>query len=102
MITLQDCIDLCGLSEEEVLAIAEHEHVPEVVAAALAGLLLKQPGGAERVREMIVDDIREANARGDSRHAHELLCCLKCYLEAHPEAVPRVAEEVRKLGRSGA
>ena len=34
MITLEDCIGMCGLTEEEVLAIAEHEHLPEVAAAA--------------------------------------------------------------------
>ena len=34
MITLDDCIGLCG--EEEVLAIAEHEHLPEIAATALA------------------------------------------------------------------
>ena len=36
MITLEDCIAFCGLTEQEVLAIAEHEHIPEVAAAALA------------------------------------------------------------------
>jgi hypothetical protein len=36
MITLEDCIGLCGLTEEEVLAIAEHEHLPEIAATALA------------------------------------------------------------------
>jgi hypothetical protein len=39
MITLGDCVALCGLTEEEVLAIAEHEHVPEIAAAALAEYL---------------------------------------------------------------
>ena len=36
MITLEDCVGLCGLTEEEVLAIAEHEHLPEIAATALA------------------------------------------------------------------
>jgi hypothetical protein len=36
MITLEDCVALCGLTEEQVLAIAEHEHLPEIDAAALA------------------------------------------------------------------
>jgi len=36
MIALEDCIGLCGLTEEEVLAIAEHEHLPEIAATALA------------------------------------------------------------------
>jgi hypothetical protein len=39
MITLGDCIGFCGLTEEEVLAIAEHEHLPEITAAALAQYL---------------------------------------------------------------
>ena len=34
MITLEDCIAMCGLTEQEVLAIAEHEHIPEIAAAA--------------------------------------------------------------------
>ena len=35
MISLEDCIALCGLTEQEVMAIAEHEHVPEIAAAAI-------------------------------------------------------------------
>jgi hypothetical protein len=46
MITLQDCIALCDLSEAEVLAIAEHEHIPEIAAAALGDYLLHQEHGA--------------------------------------------------------
>ena len=42
MITLEDCIALCGLSKQEVMAIAEHEHVPEIAAAAMAKYLLKE------------------------------------------------------------
>ena len=88
MITLQDCIALCGLNEAEVLAIAEHEHVPEVVAAGLAETLLKSRHGADKIRHMIIEDIRAAHERGDTRHAHELLVCLKHFLEQHPDAIP--------------
>jgi hypothetical protein len=35
MITIDDCIGLSGLTEDEVDAIAEHEHLPEIVAAEL-------------------------------------------------------------------
>ena len=56
MITLEDCIGLCGLTEEEVLAIAEHEQLPEIAATALAQYLLSHEHGSEKVRDMIVDD----------------------------------------------
>ena len=32
MLTFDDCLGLCELSEEEIRAIAEHEHLPEIVA----------------------------------------------------------------------
>jgi hypothetical protein len=37
----------CGSTEEEVLAIAEHEHIPEMAAAALAGEFLNRDFGRE-------------------------------------------------------
>jgi hypothetical protein len=88
VITLEDCIALCGLTEEEVLAIAEHEHVPEVAAAALASYLLRQEHGIDRVRGMIVDDIRHAQLSGDREHVLTLLHVLHHFLKAHPEAKP--------------
>jgi hypothetical protein len=66
MITLEDCVAFCGLTEEEVLAIAEHEHMPEVAAAAFAEYLTNQEHGAEKIRDMIVDDIRAAQARDET------------------------------------
>jgi hypothetical protein len=85
MITLDDCIALCGLSEAEVLAIAEHEHVPEIVAAAMAEHLLKQRRGAGKIHEMIVEDMRAALQRGDRRHAAELFAALRHFTKTHPE-----------------
>ena len=88
MISLEDCIGLCGLTEEEVLAIAEHEHLPEIAAAALASYLLHQAHGAETVRDMIVGDIREAQGRGGREHVLTLLHVLHHFLKTHPEAEP--------------
>lgn len=85
MITLEDCIAFCGLTEEEVLAIAEHEHIPEAAAAALAEYLLNRPKGAGQIRDMICDDIRAALDRGDNKHAAELWSALRHFLESHPE-----------------
>jgi hypothetical protein len=94
VITLQDCVAMCGLSEEEVLAIAEHEHIPEIAAAALGGYLLHQEHGTERIRDMLRDDIRAALLRGDRRHARELFMALRHFLSDHPEAA-------RGCGRAG-
>ena len=86
MISLADCIAMSGLTEEEVLAIAEHEHIPEMAAAALATYLIERKHRPDRIREMIRDDIRDALKRNDRAHAQELLMALRHFLETHPEA----------------
>lgn len=88
MITLEDLIAFCGLTEEEILAIAEHEHMPEAAACAFAECLLKQEHGPEKIANMIADDVRAAQARGDREHVKTLLHVLHHFLKAHPEALP--------------
>jgi hypothetical protein len=89
MITLQDCIAMCDLDEAEVLAIAEHEHIPEIAATALAQYLLSRDHGAETIRDMLRDDIRDALSRHDRYHARTLFMALRHFLSTHPEALPR-------------
>jgi len=88
MITLEDCLGLCDLTEEEVLAIAEHEHLPEIAATALAQYLLSQKHGSETIRDMIVDDIRQGQRSHDREHVVTLLHVLHHFLKTHPEARP--------------
>jgi hypothetical protein len=85
MISLEDCIGLCGLDEDEVAAISEHEHITEMAAAALANYLLTQPHGGETIRTMIIDDIHKALDEGRVGHAAELFMGLRHFLEHHPE-----------------
>ena len=86
MISLEDCIAFSGLSEAEILAIAEHEHIPEIAAAALGAYLLHEAHGPERIRDMLRDDIRAALIRGDRPHARTLFMALRHYLDSHPDA----------------
>jgi hypothetical protein len=83
MIALSDCLAMCGLREDQVLAIAEHEHIPEIAAAALAQYLLNQEHGPEKIRDMIRDDIQHALARNDRAHARELFMALRHFLSQH-------------------
>ena len=83
MLTIQDCIELSELTEEEILAIAEHEHIPEMAAVELGNYLVHTPEGERRIKAMIADDIESARAEGDFRHAATLKLCLRHYLEHH-------------------
>jgi len=93
MISVEDCIGMCGLAQDEVAAIAEHEHIPEIAAAALASYLLKESGGGERIRTMIIEDIHKALDEGRIRHAAELFMALRHFLEEYPQARAGLVKE---------
>ena len=99
MLTLEDCIALCDLSEEEVLAIAEHERIPEIAAAELGYYLVHTPEGERCIKAMIRDDIGAATARGDRNHELALRLLLRNFILEHPRCDERHREELRALDR---
>jgi hypothetical protein len=54
----------------------------------IAACLSSQKHGSEKVLDMIVDDIRQAQVRGDKEHVVTLLHVLHHFLKTHPEARP--------------
>ena len=86
MLTLQDCIEMSDLSEEEILAIAEHEGLTEMVALELGSYLVHTAAGEKRIKRMIVDDIEHARANGDVKHAALLKKVLQHFVEYHADA----------------
>jgi hypothetical protein len=86
MLTYEDCVALSGLTKREIDAIAEHEHIPAMIAAELANYLCQNSAGECCIRRYILDDIAAAEGRGDLRHALFLKAVLKHFIETHPRA----------------
>ena len=86
MITIEDCIGLSGLTEDEIDAIAEHEHLPEIVAAELGSYLVATEAGQSEIRRMIEDDIAAANAHGHHGRAALLKIALCHFLNEYKSA----------------
>tara|TARA_R110002110_G_scaffold85816_2_gene223621 strand:- start:215784 stop:216044 length:261 start_codon:yes stop_codon:yes gene_type:complete len=86
MLTREDCLALCELTEEEVAAIAEHEHVPEMIAMEMGQYLCHTPDGEARIRRMIVDDIRTSRSSGNIEHTAKLVGVLRHFIEHHPNS----------------
>jgi len=84
MVSLEDCIAMCGLDAQEIEAIAEHEHIPSILAATFADHLLHQVDGAERIRQMIVNDIGMAARSNHPDRVAELSKMLEHFLQQHP------------------
>src|SRR5688500_20161435 len=85
MLTFDDCVALCELTEQEIAAIAEHEHLPMIVAAELGSYLIQGPDGALRVKRIILDDMLAAGRVGASTHALTLKLVRRHGVERHPE-----------------
>jgi hypothetical protein len=83
LLTLEDCIGLSELSEDEIEAIAQHEHIPEIAAVELGNYLVQTPEGEKRIKAMIVDDIEQASAGNNVERVATLKMCLKHFLEHH-------------------
>lgn len=84
MLTMRECMEFGELSEEEIHAIAEHEHVPEIVAAELGHCLLQSDVGTWLIKRYIRDDLRVAEAAGQTAKAKRLRVVLERFSAAHP------------------
>jgi hypothetical protein len=60
MLTLDQCIDLCGLDNDDVEALARHASVPEIVAAQLACKMLQTREGRAQLDCILHQRLAEA------------------------------------------
>jgi len=82
-------VALCDLSEDEIRAIAEHEHIPEIVAAELGNHLVHGPDGVKLIRRMILYDITAARLAADRAEEMKLKAVLRHFVEHHRPAPRR-------------
>lgn len=99
MLSLEDCLALSDLTEEEVLAIAQHEHIPEIAAAELGNYLVRTPDGEMRIKAIIRDDIAEAGARGDRTRQLALKLLLRNFVLQHPRCEERHRRQIAAVER---
>ncbi len=86
MLTFEDCLALSELTEAEILAIAEHENLPEITALEFGNYLVQSPGGEKRIRRMIIEDIEHARHCGNHKRSAELKSVLRHFCAQHPKA----------------
>lgn len=85
MLSLVDCLGICDLTEDEIDAIAFHEHVPDIIAVEFAEYLIHSDEGVPMISRIILDDIEEAKRLGHHDQAEKLNHVLKHFVVTHPE-----------------
>jgi hypothetical protein len=88
MVSLSECIGMSELSEEEVDVIAEHEHVPPMVAAELGQTLLQTRKGIFRLHQMFRDRLAALAEKRDRMKERELSNLYMQFQARYP--VPRI------------
>ena len=84
MLTFTECLQFCELTEDEVEAISEHEHVPEIVALELGQMLLKSQSGIAEIKRFIREDITHAKVHGQETKAAHFEEVYRHFDASHP------------------
>lgn len=84
MLTYKECLEMCDLSDDEIEAIAEHEHLEPIVAMALGKYMLEH-NGSQQIRQYILDDIEQARVQGNSAKMALLTQTLCHFMTTHPD-----------------
>ncbi len=95
MLSLEDCIGMCGLTEAEVRALAQHEHIPEIAATELGSYLVSTPDGELCLKAIIREDVSHAIASGDRERELVLKLVLRNFVLEHPSCEERHRRELR-------
>lgn len=90
MLSYEDCVELSDLTEEEITAIAEHEHLPEIAALEMGSYLVHTSEGVPMIKRIILDDIEEERRRGHDEKVLQLKLVLKHFIDTHPQNPGRV------------
>ncbi len=83
MLTIEDCLRMCRLSEDELAAEVDHEHLPDVIALEMSNYLCIAADGQRRLSCMIAIDIEAARAHGNLAHAAKLRRVLQQFIERY-------------------
>lgn len=88
MVTLQEIIDFAEIERSQLEAIAELEHIPEVVAAELAGELIRTPHGIYQLHNLFLDAIEQAEYGGSRDKVRRVEAMYREFARRFPK--PRV------------
>jgi len=84
MLSLIDCLDFIDLDRATIEVIAEHQHLPSVVAAELGDKLIASAKGIYQIHEMHRDLIEKVARTGHLEREKELRTIYAAFTRKYP------------------
>ena len=85
MLTLEDCIEICGLTHEEIDYFVQHEHISELRAAELAErYVVLDDAGTPHLKRTIMVDISRLKTKNKIKEAVALEFFIRDFVISHP------------------
>jgi hypothetical protein len=89
-------VEVLPLPQEEIAAIAEHEHLTLEEAAARGSVLMREPHGDAAIRQMVWDNLLHARQHRDPDRVKALTELYRRTCQRHPNPCDRRAAVVRE------
>lgn len=83
MLSLNDCIHFSELTPAEVDALAEHEHIDDILACELGRKLVSSPSGCRQLLKYLAEDIENAENHQDAARSYHLHKVINEFAEQH-------------------
>jgi hypothetical protein len=72
MLAFTDCVHFSNLTPDEVDAIAEHEHIDDMLACELGQTLASDARGCQKILKFMVEDMQHAEEHHDFARSYQL------------------------------
>ena len=84
-LTIEDCIEICGLTHEEIQYFMDHEHISDFRAAELGDhYVVVDQAGTPHLRRTILEDIDRLKRENRLRDARALEGFIRDFVLSHP------------------
>lgn len=83
MLSLEDCIGFSGLTPDQLDAVAHRRHLPAVIAAEWAEMVLEGPDGARTIEAVLAEELDCARRHRDARSTRRCLEALADFRRHH-------------------
>jgi len=84
MISIEDLVELSGLSLEEIEELAKSHHEPVALSVAHGECLLENEEGILKIKKQLKEKIKDAVQEGDKQHLKDLIRVYKTFHASHP------------------